>query len=83
LSEQLGAAGVDTLVVTGLTTSGCVRASAVDALQNDLKVIVPREATGDRDIAAHKANLHDLDAKYADVVNVESVFDAIKGLEGA
>ena len=47
-------------VVTGLTTSGCVRATAVDGLQNNYRVVVPKEACGDRDDEAHKANLYDL-----------------------
>ena len=48
LDEQLRESGVDSLVVTGLTTSGCVRATAVDGLQYDYQVVVPREAVGDR-----------------------------------
>jgi maleamate amidohydrolase len=60
---------VDTLVVTGLTTSGCVRASAVDALQHGFAPIVVRDAVGDRDPRPHEANLLDLQAKYADVVS--------------
>ena len=56
------------MVVTGLTTSGCVRATAVDGLQNNYRVVVPCEACGDRDAQAHEANLYDLNAKYADVI---------------
>lgn len=78
LAQQLAGAGVDTLYVTGLTTSGCVRASALDALQHNLRLIVPREATGDRDAAAHEANLYDLESKYGDVVSLE---DALRMLE--
>ena len=70
LDERLQTAGVDSLVVTGLTTSGCVRATAVDGLQHNYPVVVPREAVGDRNPAAHQANLFDLHAKYADVVSV-------------
>lgn len=73
LHEQLQALGVDSLVVTGLTTSGCVRASVVDGLQYDYRVVVVREAVGDRNAAAHEANLHDMQAKYADVVALESL----------
>lgn len=80
LAVQLSGGGVDTLVVTGLSTSGCVRASAVDGLQNNLRVIVPREAVGDRDVSAHVANLHDLDAKYADVVGLETVLNSLNDL---
>ena len=54
-----------------MTTSGCVRASAVDGLQHNFKVVIPEEATGDRDRDAHKSNLYDLNAKYVDVVSVE------------
>jgi len=57
----------------GLTTSGCVRATAVDGLQNDYRVVIAREATGDRNSAAHESNLFDLQAKYVDVLELESV----------
>jgi nicotinamidase-related amidase len=73
LDERLKERNVDSLVVTGLTTSGCVRATAVDGLQYNYKVVVPREATGDRNQAAHEANLFDLNAKYADVMSLENV----------
>jgi maleamate amidohydrolase len=77
LDQRLRDRGVDSLVVTGLTTSGCVRATAVDGLQYDYRVVVPREAVGDRNEAAHAANLHDLHAKYADVVSVADVVAAL------
>ena len=73
LCAQLAENDADSLVVTGLTTSGCVRATAVDGLQNGYRVVVPREAVGDRDIDAHNANLYDLNAKYADVISVDDV----------
>ena len=73
LDGQLRALGVDSLVVTGLTTSGCVRASAVDGLQNNYQVVVAKEAVGDRNPAAHEANLFDLNAKYADVMSVAEI----------
>ena len=73
LDTRLRARQIDTLVVTGLTTSGCVRATAVDGLQYDYQVLVPREAVGDRNQQAHEANLHDLHAKYADVVSVSDL----------
>lgn len=72
LAERLRKAGVDGVVVTGLTTSGCVRATALDALQHDFRVLIPREAVGDRDEAAHAANLRDLQLKYADVVDLDA-----------
>ncbi|MDB2691155.1 isochorismatase family protein [Luminiphilus sp.] len=71
LASTLRASNIDSLVITGLTTSGCVRASAVDGLQHNFKVVIPEEATGDRDRDAHKSNLYDLNAKYVDVVSVE------------
>ena len=64
---------VDSLVVTGLTTSGCVRATAVDGLQNNYQVVVAKEAVGDRNAEAHAANLFDLNAKYADVLGVAEI----------
>jgi nicotinamidase-related amidase len=80
LDEYLRDEGVDSLIVTGLTTSGCVRATAVDGLQHDYKVVVPREAVGDRNEDAHRANLFDLNAKYADVLDLEQVLGVIEAL---
>ena len=80
LQPMLTAAGCDTLVVTGASTSGCVRATVVDALQHGLMVLVPRDAVADRAPSAHEASLLDIDAKYGDVVSVE---DAIAVLSGA
>ena len=77
LSKQLRALAVDSLVVTGLTTSGCVRASAVDGLQNNFHVVVAREAVGDRNLDAHQANLFDLNAKYADVLGVDEIISRL------
>jgi maleamate amidohydrolase len=77
LDQWLTDRNVDSVVVTGLTTSGCVRATAVDGLQNNYRVVVPREACGDRDPKAHEANLYDLNAKYADVVPLDSVLAAL------
>lgn len=68
LASTLTAMAVDTVVIVGLSTSGCVRATAVDAVQNGFAPIVVRDAVGDRDERPHEANLFDLDAKYADVV---------------
>jgi nicotinamidase-related amidase len=73
LASLLASAGCDTVVVTGASTSGCVRATALDAMQHGYRVVVPREAVGDRSRAAHDANLYDLDTKYADVVSVDEV----------
>lgn len=77
IDEQLRAAGVDSLVVTGLTTSGCVRATAVDGIQYDYHVVVAEEAVGDRNPEAHEANLFDLHAKYVDVWPVIDVIAAL------
>lgn len=73
LQSLLTTMQIDTLIVTGCTTSGCVRASAVDALQFGYRVVVPRECVGDRSAAAHEANLYDIQTKYGDVVGMESV----------
>ena len=73
LDARLRAQAVDSLVVTGLTTSGCVRATAVDGLQYEYRVVVPREAVADRNPDAHAANLFDLHAKYADVLDLADV----------
>jgi maleamate amidohydrolase len=78
LSSALTAAGVDTLIVTGASTSGCVRATAVDALQYGFRPVVPREAVGDRNPDAHEANLYDLDAKYGDVISLEETLEYLE-----
>ena len=79
IDAQLRERGVDSLVVTGLTTSGCVRATAVDGLQYDYPVVVPREAVGDRNPEAHAANLFDLHAKYVDVWSLAEVLAYLEG----
>ena len=71
LVSQLNSRRIDTLIIAGCTTSGCVRATAVDAIQNGFRPIVVREAVGDRSVAAHEQSLFDLHAKYADVVALE------------
>ena len=72
---------VDTLLLTGCTTSGCVRATAVDALQNGFRAMVVREAVGDRAKPAHDQSLFDLQAKYADVVSVEEAMEYLSRLK--
>ncbi len=69
LAATLTAMGVDTLLITGLSTSGCVRATALDACQHGFLPFVVREACGDRHPAPHAANLFDLQAKYAEVIS--------------
>jgi nicotinamidase-related amidase len=73
LAERLHALNVDSLIITGLTTSGCVRATCVDGLQHNFSCTVVPEACGDRNQAAHKMNLHDLHAKYAQVTPLEEL----------
>jgi maleamate amidohydrolase len=82
LASTLRAAGVDTVVIVGLTTSGCVRASAVDAMQHGFVPVVVRDAVGDRDPRPHEANLLDLRAKYADVLSEAEVVRALAGPAG-
>jgi nicotinamidase-related amidase len=71
LAGTLTSLGVDTLIVCGATTSGCVRATVVDGVQSGFPVLVPRECVGDRAQGPHEANLFDIDAKYGDVIGVE------------
>lgn len=73
LQATLTSMGVDTLIVAGTTTSGCVRATCVDALQYGYRGIVPEECVGDRAEAPHRANLFDIDQKYCDVMPLEQV----------
>lgn len=68
LDMHLRSRGIDTIIMAGCTTSGCIRASAIDSLQYGYHTIVVREAVGDRAAGPHEANLFDIDAKYADVV---------------
>ncbi|MFI0350016.1 isochorismatase family protein [Actinomadura sp. 9N407] len=76
LGERLAAAGADSLIVCGATTSGCVRATVIDACALNYPVFVPRECVGDREPGPHEANLLDIDAKYADVVAAAEVVAA-------
>jgi nicotinamidase-related amidase len=78
LVARLVSQRVDTLIITGCTTSGCVRASAVDAVQTGLRPMVVREAVGDRSQAAHEQSLFDLNAKYADVVSLDETLQYLR-----
>jgi maleamate amidohydrolase len=78
LASTLTAAAVDTVVVTGLSTSGCVRATVVDAVSHGFRPVVVRDAVGDRDARPHEANLFDMQAKYADVVAADEVVDRLQ-----
>jgi maleamate amidohydrolase len=82
LASTLTAAGIDSVILTGLTTSGCVRASCVDAMSHGFRTAVVAEACGDRHAAPHEANLFDMNAKYADVVSEEEALVFIDSLKG-
>ena len=75
LSSTLTANAIDTLILTGLSTSGCVRATCVDTVSYGFRPMVVREAVGDRDARPHEANLFDMNAKYADVVSEQETVD--------
>jgi maleamate amidohydrolase len=77
LAAWLSSNAVDTLVIGGYSTSGCVRASALDALQHGFRPIVVRDACADRDGGLHENNLFDLDAKYADVIPLDEALPAL------
>lgn len=81
LAQDMTMLGVDTVIIAGVSTSGCVRATAVDACQHDLIPIVVREACGDRSLEAHTQALIDLDAKYADVTSMSMVVDELHRLK--
>ena len=78
LVSRLLSRRVDTLIIVGCTTSGCVRATAVDAVQTGLRPMVVREAVGDRSAAAHEQSLFDLNAKYADVVSLDETLQYLR-----
>ena len=82
LSSTLTSMGIDTVVVTGLSTSGCVRATALDACQHGYVTVVVRQAVGDRSDAVHEANLFDLNAKYADVLDEEEAIGYLVSVPG-
>lgn len=79
LAAQLTALGVDTIVVTGVTTSGCIRATAVDGCSAGFRVVVPRQAVADRWGPSHVMSLFDIDMKYGDVVDVEEALAYLSG----
>jgi maleamate amidohydrolase len=81
LGAMLTALRVDTLIITGCSTSGCVRATAVDACQYGFRAIVPRECVGDRHQAPHEANLFDIQSKYGDVVSRADVLAYFQDLK--
>jgi nicotinamidase-related amidase len=77
LETELTTHRVDTLVLAGVTTSGCIRATAIDSLQHGYRTLVPADAVGDRAEGPHRANLFDIDAKYGDVVETDLVLDML------
>ena len=81
LAATLTSLGVDTILLTGCSTSGCIRATAIDGIQNGFRVIVPRECVGDRHQAPHESNLFDINAKYGDVVSSAEVIDYLNNLQ--
>jgi nicotinamidase-related amidase len=81
LASSLVALGVDTVLMCGVSTSGCVRASAVDACQHGFIPLVVRDAVGDRHPAPHEANLFDLQAKYAEVISLQDAQRYLTTLE--
>jgi nicotinamidase-related amidase len=72
--------GVDSVILCGATTSGCIRATAIDLLQYGYPTLVPRECVADRAQAPHEANLFDIDAKYADVVPLDDVLEYVESV---
>jgi nicotinamidase-related amidase len=78
LEARLAARGVDTLILAGCTTSVCVRATAIEAMQRGLRTVVAAEAVGEFDAALHAVHLADLDSRYADVVRVDEVVDYLE-----
>ncbi|CCG04267.1 isochorismatase family protein [Blastococcus saxobsidens] len=79
LAPTLATLGVDTLVIGGVSTSGCVRATAMDALNSGFRPQVVRQACADRTAAVHDGNLADLDAKYADVTELDDALARLRG----
>lgn len=80
LTSILISQGVDTVILCGATTSGCIRATAIDLLQYGFPTLVPHECVGDRAQAPHEANLFDINAKYADVVSIEEALAYIEAV---
>ena len=83
LASTLAANRIDTLLIAGVTTSGCIRATAVDACQHGFIPVVVRDAVGDRAAAQHDANLYDLQTKYAEVASLQRVLDYLGTLQPA
>ena len=82
LQSTLTSMGVDTLLMTRFSTSGCVRTTALDGMQHGFNVFVVRDACGDRDSAPHESNLFDLQAKYAEVVSLDQALAELQRVAG-
>ena len=82
VASYLTGLGVDTVILAGCTTSGCVRASAIDSMQSGFRTIIPRQCVGDIAAEPHEANLFDIDAKYGDVVELDAVLAALPAPAG-
>lgn len=80
LAATLRTQEVDTCIIVGFTTSGCIRATALDAMQNGFIPVLVDEACGERDVRIHNANMFDLNAKYADVVKLADALEAIRAM---
>ena len=74
---------VDTLIIGGLTTSGCVRATCIDSISNGFVTLIAEEACGDRAAGPHEANLYDMSAKYADLISTEDAINYMKDVTAA
>jgi maleamate amidohydrolase len=83
LASILIAQGIDSIVLCGATTSGCIRATAIDLLQYGFPTLVPRECVGDRAQAPHDANMFDIQAKYADVVSLDEARTYLENVPAA
>lgn len=78
LSDWLNGQGIDTVIIVGNSTSGCVKVTAIDALQNGFHTLIPKEAVGDRSNTEHQTALLQLNVKYADVISVDEVIEYLK-----
>ena len=81
LASSLNAAKIDTLIITGVTTSGCIRATCIDTVSYGFRPIIVEEAVGDRDQRPHEANLFDMNAKYGDVIGEKEVIQYLKNIK--
>lgn len=82
LAATLTSQGIDSLIITGVTTSGCIRATCIDCVSSDLIPIIASDACGDRHIDPHQANLFDMNAKYGDVVSEADVITYLESING-